>query len=432
MKYPPIDSRLFVQNRERFRSMLEPGSVVIIHSNDDMPRSSDQFFPFRQNPDFFYLTGIDQEKSILMLFPDSPNPALREVLFLLETNEHIAIWEGHKYTKEEAVAASGIQTVHWLASFEGMLREAMAYAENVYLNTIENPRYAGELNYRSLRFALDLKQRYPLHRYMRATPLITRLRLVKSETELDLISRAVDITAKAFMRCLKFVRPGIAEYEIEAEIIHEYIRNRASGHSFYPIIASGASACVLHYIENNKVCQDGELLLIDTGAEYANYAGDLSRTLPVNGRFTKRQKEVYNACLRVMKQARSLLVAGKHIDSYHKEVMKIMEAELLGLGLISAKDIENQDPSNPAVKKYFPHGTSHFMGLDVHDEGHRFVRFEPGMLLSCEPGIYIREEGIGVRIENNILITLDGPVDLTASVPVEAEEIEEIMNSKTK
>jgi Xaa-Pro aminopeptidase len=430
MKYFPIDSSLFVKNRAEFCRLMKPHSLAVIHSNDEMHRSSDQFFPFRQHPDFFYLTGIDQEKSILMLFPDSPNPALREVLFLLETNEQIAIWEGHKYTQEEATAASGISSVLWLPSFEAMMREAMAYAEHVYLSTLENPRFAGETNYRNLRFVRDIQHKYPLHRYMRATPLITRLRLVKSEIELGLIQKAVDITAQAFNRILKVVRPGVMEYELEAEIIHEYIRSRASGHSFYPIVASGASACVLHYVENNKECKDGDLLLIDTGAEYANYAGDLSRTIPVNGRYTKRQRQVYDACLRVMKEARAMLLPGTHIDAYHKEVCKVMGAELVGLGLIDKSDLDPANPANPAVKKYFPHGTSHFMGLDVHDEGHRFETFRPGMLLSCEPGIYINEEGIGVRIENNILITDSGPVDLTAQIPVEAEEIEELMNSK--
>ncbi len=427
MKYPPIEPSLFVSNRDAFRKLIKPGSLAIIHSNDQMPYSSDQFFPFRQHPDFFYLTGIDQEKSILMLFPDSPNPALREVLFLLETNEHIAVWEGHKYTKNEAAAASGIETVHWLSSFETMLKEAMAYAENVYLDTLENPRYGGEVNYRNLRFVRDLQSRYPLHNYMRATPLITRLRLTKSDVELEVMKKAIAITAGAVQRAMKFVKPGVAEYEIEAEIIHEYISKRATGHSFYPIVASGGSACVLHYIENNRICKDGDLLLVDTGAEYANYAGDITRTFPVNGRFTPRQKEVYNACLRVMKEARAMLVTGTHIDAYHKEVCKVMESELIGLGLITKTDIEKQDPSSPAFKKYFPHGTSHFMGLDVHDEGHRFEAFRPGMVLSCEPGIYIQEEGIGIRIENDILITEKGPVDLTADVPVEADEIEELM-----
>lgn len=418
---------MFVSNRDAFRKLIKPGSLAIIQSNDQMPYSSDQFFPFRQHPDFFYLTGIDQEKSILMVFPDSPNPALREVLFLLETNEHIAVWEGHKYTKDEAVAASGIETVQWLSSFEAMLKEAMAYAENVYLGTLENPRYGGEANYRNLRFVNDLQSRYPLHNYMRATPLITRLRLTKSEVELDTMKKAIAITAGAIQRAMKFVKPGVAEYEIEAEIIHEYISKRATGHSFYPIVASGGSACVLHYIENNRICKDGDLLLVDTGAEYANYAGDITRTFPVNGRFTPRQKEVYNACLRVMKEARAMLVTGTHIDAYHKEVCKVMESELIGLGLITKADIENQDPSSPAFKKYFPHGTSHFMGLDVHDEGHRFEPFRPGMVLSCEPGIYIQKEGIGIRIENDILITEKGPVDLTADVPVEVEEIEELL-----
>jgi len=428
MKYLPLNCRIFSGNRKNFLKKMAPNSVAFFFSNDEQPRSADQFFPFRQNPDFFYLTGIDQEKSMLMLFPGSPNPALREVLFLLETNEHIAIWEGHKYTREEATEASGIQSVLWLPAFDAMMKEAMLYAENVYLNTIENPRYPGEHFYRSIRFARELKEKYPLHNYRRATPIITSLRLVKSPAELEIIQKAIDITTGAYLRVLKFVKPGVAEYEIEAEVIHEYIKNRATGHSFYPIVASGANACVLHYVTNNQVCKDGDLLLLDTGAEYANYAGDMTRTFPVNGRFSPRQKEVYNACLRVMKEARQMLVAGTHIDAYHKEVMKVMESELLGLGLISRHDIEKQDPANPALKKYFPHGTSHFMGLDVHDEGHRFETFKPGMLLSCEPGIYIKEEGIGVRIENDILITENGHKDLTANVPVEVEEIEEIMN----
>lgn len=428
MKYLPIDNQIFSDNRKNFVNKLAPGSVALIFSNDEQPRSADQFFPFRQHPDFFYLTGIDQEKSMLMLFPDSPNPALREVLFLLETNEHIAIWEGHKYTKEEATQASGISSVHWLPAFEGMMKEAMVYAEQVYLNTIENPRYPGEHNYRSLRFAHDLMKRYPLHHYRRANPIITAQRLVKSPGELELMQKAIDITTGAYLRVLKFVKPGVMEYEVEAEVAHEYIRNRATGHSFYPIVASGANACVLHYVANNQECRDGDLLLLDTGAEYANYAGDMTRTFPVNGRFSKRQKEVYNACLRVLKEARQMLVVGTHIDAYHKEVMKVMESELLGLGLITRNEIEKQDPASPVLKKYYPHGTSHFMGLDVHDEGHRFEPFRPGMVLSCEPGIYIPEEGIGIRIENDILITENGPKDLTAGVPVEVEEIEEMMN----
>jgi Xaa-Pro aminopeptidase len=429
MKYLPLPNALFVENRRNFISRMLPGSVAVFHSNDEQTRSGDQFFPFRQNPDFFYLTGIDQEKSILMLFPDSPNPALREVLFLLETNEHIAIWEGHKFTKEEATIASGINRVEWLPMFESILREAMSYAEHVYLGTNENPRYAGEAECRNIRFAHDLKRKYPLHQYQRATPIISSLRLVKSQAELEIIQKAIEITGKAFIRVLRFVKPGVAEYEIEAEILHEYLRNRATGHSFYPIVASGANACVLHYVINNQVCRDGDLLLLDSGAEYANYAGDLSRTFPVNGRFSARQKQVYNACLRVMKRARAMLVPGTCIDAFQKEVLKIMEQELLSLGLLTRHDIDNQDPANPVVKKFFPHGTSHFMGLDVHDQGHRFETFRPGMVLSCEPGIYIRQEGIGIRIENNILITENGPKDLTENVPVEVEEIEHIMNS---
>jgi len=429
MKYLPLQSSIFSENRQNFISRMLPGSVAIFHSNDEQPRSGDQFYPFRQNPDFFYLTGIDQEKSILILFPQSPNPALREVLFILETNEHIAIWEGPKFTKNEATRASGISRVEWLPMFDPILREAMSYAEHVYLSTNENPRYAGEADYRNLRFAHELMRKFPLHKYQRATPALSAQRLVKSPAEIEIIQKAIEITGKAFIRVMRFVKPGVAEYEIEAEVSHEYLKNRASGHSFAPIIASGANACVLHYVKNNQVCRDGDLLLLDTGAEYANYAGDLTRTFPVNGRFSARQKQVYLACLRVMRAARAMLLPGTCIDAYHKEVLKIMEQELLALGLLSRLDIDNQDPDNPAVKKFFPHGTSHFIGLDVHDQGHRFETFRPGMLLSCEPGIYIRQEGLGIRIENNILITESGPRDLTENIPVEVEEIEEIMNS---
>lgn len=430
MKYLPIKPELFIQNRQRFCSFLQPNSMAIFCSNDEMPKNGDQNFLFRQNSDLFYLSGIDQEQSILIIFPNCPIQQYREILFLRETNEKIAVWEGHKYTKEEAIAASGIKTIMWLSSFETVLCELMANAQQVYLNSNENIRFSTEVEYRDLRFAKELKNKYPNHTYNRSAPIMSKLRTIKSKEEIELMQEACNITEKAFRRVAKFIKPGVMEYEIEAEIIHEYVKNRANGHSFSPIIASGESACVLHYVENNKECKNGDLVLIDTGAEYANYAGDMTRTIPVNGKFTQRQKDVYNSVLRVMKAATQMLVVGTTIDSYHTKVCQIMEKELIGLGLFTEEDVKKQDPNNPLFKKYFPHGTSHFMGLDVHDLGSKQEPIKVGMVFSCEPGIYIPEEGIGIRLENDILITEDGPFDLMANIPIEVEEIEALMAKK--
>lgn len=427
MKYLPIDQQLFMLNRRRYVEYLKPNSVAIFNSNDEMPRNGDQDFPFRQNSDFFYLSGIDQAKSILIMFPDCPLEKYREALFLEETNDHIAVWYGKKYSKDEATAVSGIKNVFWLDSFETALKEVMALCENVYLNMNENPRYSNPLPYKDIRFAGELKQKFPLHNFERSAPIVSKLRMEKSEIEVNLMQEAINITEKAFRRVLGYVKPGVMEYEVEAEISHEFIRNRANGHAYYPIIASGKSACVLHYIENNKECKDGDLMLLDFGAEYANYAGDLSRTIPVNGKFSARQKDVYNACLRVMRAATKMLVPGTTLEKYHAEVCKIMDKELIGLGLYSEEDVKNQNPEKPMFFKYFMHGTSHFMGLDVHDVGTKQDVFKPGMVFSCEPGIYIPEEGIGIRIENDILVTANGPVDLMANIPIEVEEIENLM-----
>jgi len=427
MKYLPINPELFIKNRENFKKNMRQNSLAIFNSNDEMPRNGDQDYLFRQNSDFFYLTGIDQEKSILLLCPECPNPKYREVLFLVETNEHIAIWYGHKYTKEEATATSGIKNIMWLDSFQSVLTDVMSNTNNIYLNTNENSRYMNEVPYRDIRFAADLKAKFPVHNYFRAAPIVAKLRTVKSAIEIELIQKACDITEKAFRRLLKFVKPGVMEYEVEAEISHEFIKNRASGHSYNPIVASGKSACVLHYVENNKECKDGDLMLLDFGAEYANYAGDLSRTIPVNGKFTPRQKDVYNACLNVLKKAKSMLVVGSTIDKYHAEVCKIMEKELISLGLFTAEDVKNQPADKPLYFKYFMHGTSHFMGLDVHDVGCKQEEIQAGMVFSCEPGIYIMEEGIGIRIENDILVTENGPVDLMQNIPIEVDEIEALM-----
>ena len=427
MKYLPIKQQLFVKNRERFCKLLKPNSVAIFNSNDEMPRNGDQNFLFRQNSDMFYLSGIDQEQSILVVYPDCVRQEYREILFLRETNEHIAVWEGHKYTKAEATEASGVKNIVWLDSFDSVMKDLMSNAEHVYLNMNENIRLATIVPYRDVRFANEWKSKYPFHKYERAAPLVTKLRTVKSAEEVELIQEACNITGKAFDKVMRFVKPGVMEYEVEAEIIHEFVRNRANGHSYNPIIASGASACILHYVENNKPCKDGDLILLDFGAEYANYAGDLSRTIPANGKFTPRQKDVYNATLRVMKFATSKLVVGTTIDAYHAEVCKKMEQELIGLGLFTIEDVKKQAPNAPLFMKYYPHGTSHFMGLDVHDVGCKQELLQDGMVFSCEPGIYIPEEGIGIRIENDILITKNGPVDLMKHIPLEVEEIEAIM-----
>jgi Xaa-Pro aminopeptidase len=428
MKYLPVNEQLFTINRKNFVSRLKPRSIAIFHSNDEFLRSGDQNFIFKQNPDFFYLSGIDQEQSILVLFPDCPNPLYKEVLFLRQTSEHIAIWEGHKYTKDEARAVSGIQTIFWLQDYDSILHGIINYADNVYINSNENDRYTHTVPYRDMRMYEALRLKYPLHHYERSALILRDLRVVKSDTEIALTKTACGLTRDAFIRVLKFVQPGVAEYEIEAEIIHEFIKQRGTGHAYSPIIASGNNANVLHYIDNNQVCKDGEVILLDFGAEYANYNADMTRSIPVNGRFTPRQRDVYNAVLRVMKAATGMIIAGTIWNEYHDEVGKIMESELIGLGLLDKHDVAKQDPKAPLYKKYFMHGTSHHLGLDVHDYASRYKPFEVGNILTCEPGIYIPAEGLGIRLENNILITNGGNIDLMADIPVEAEHIEEIMN----
>lgn len=430
MKYLPIDKNLFVENRKNLKRHLKPGALAVFSSNDIMPTSADGTMPFKQQSDFFYLTGIDQEESILVLFPDHPDEKFREILFLRQTSEEIAIWEGKKYTKEEAFETSGVNTVFWTSGFENTFDSLMAFAEYVYLNSNEHLRASKAVETRDRRFVNWCLQKYPLHRYERLAPLMHRLRAVKSELEIDLIRKACEITEKGFRRVLKFVKPGVMEYEIGAELIHEFIRNRSNGFAYQPIIASGFNACVLHYIENNKECKDGDVLLMDVAAEYANYNSDLTRSIPVNGKFTSRQKDVYNAVLRVKRAAFSMLTPGSSIPEYHKEIGKVMEGELLGLGLLDKTDIKNQDAENPAYKKYFMHGTSHHLGLDVHDYGNMYRKFEPGMVFTVEPGIYIRQENLGIRLENDVVIRPNGVEDLMKTIPVEAEEIEELMHEK--
>ena len=429
MRYEPLNPKLFEQNRKRFTRKMLPDSVAIFHSNDLMPRNGDLFFPFRQNSDLFYLSGLDQEETVLVLFPDCIKEGFHEIAFIKRTNEVIATWEGHKYTKEDATRISGIQKIFWLDEMDTILHELVLLSKRVYLNTNENDRFSSEVKSRDLRFAQKLMDRYPLHKYHRCQPILKKLAMIKLPLEVQVLGEAIDITAKAFKRVLGFVRPGVFEYEIEAEITHEFIRNRASGHAYPPIVASGKNSCVLHYTENNQRCKEGALLLLDFGAEYGNYAADLTRTIPVGGQYNERQRQVYEAVLRVLKAAQQLLVPGITLEEYHKEVGKMMESELLELQLIDKTAIKNQDPNHPAYKKYFMHGTSHHLGLDVHDLANRYDPIQAGMVFTCEPGIYIKEEGIGVRIENDILVTDNGPVNLMASIPVEVEEIESLMNA---
>ncbi len=426
MRYQAIPSELFTRNRLKLEKKLKPYGLAIILSNDEMPRNGDQCFSYRQNSDMFYLTGLDQEKCILTLFPNHPLEAMREIVFTVKTSDQMVTWYGHKYTLEDASRISGVKTIKWLDEFEGVLRELMARAHMVYLNQNENPRFTTEVSSRDLRFMQQLRNDFPLHNFERLAPLLSDLRMVKEDEEVTLIIKACEITGSAFNRILDFVKPGVMEYEVEAEISHEYIRSGASGHAYPPIIASGDDTCILHYNNNDKECKDGDLLLLDFGAEYANYAGDCSRTIPVNGKFTPRQRQVYEAVLRVLRKASRMLVPGTTIDQYHSGVCKIMEKELIGLGLFTEEDVKNQDPANPLFFKYYMHGTSHFMGLDVHDVGTKQQTLAKGMVLSCEPGIYIPEEGIGIRLENDILVD-DEPLDLMVHIPIEPDEIEALM-----
>lgn len=433
MKYPLIDNKLFIENRARFIKHMKPNSIAIFNSNYEYVWNGDASHTFKQNSDMIWLSGIDQEDSILVIYPDCPIPDFREALFLKQTNEHIAVWDGHKYTKEEATAASGIATIVWNSEFEAKIRQLVNLADNIYLPVNENNRFSYKSPYKDLDFAHEMKAKFPLHNYERTAPILHRLRAIKSETEIQLMRHAAGISKKGFERLLHYVKPGVWEYEVEAELIHEYIRNRANGHSFSPIVASGTSACVLHYVENNKQCKDGDLLLVDCGVDYANYSSDMTRTFPVNGRFTARQKEVYNAVLRVQREARKMMKPGTMWAEFQKNVEGLVEKELVDLGLLSMDDIKNQDPKWPAVKKYFPHGNSHFLGIEVHDVGRYYEPMQVGMVFSNEPGIYIPEEGIGIRIENSVLITENGTVDFMdeINIPIEIEAIEDMMNSNS-
>lgn len=409
---------------------MKPKSIAVFNSNDIYPVSADSTMPFNQHRDILYLSGVDQEESILLLFPDAADPKHKEVLFLKETNDHIAVWEGEKLTKEAALKTSGIKTVYWLTDFDKVFFELMTQAECIYFNTNEHYRQAVETQTREDRFIAETKAKFPAHTWAKSNPILQRLRSVKHPIELDLMQKACDITNKGLRRVLNFVKPGVWEYEIEAEYMHEFLCNRSKGFAYTPIIASGNNANVLHYIENNQQCKDGDLILMDVGAEYANYASDMTRTIPVNGRFTQRQKDVYNAVNRVKNDATAMLVPGTLWKEYHVEVGKLMTSELLGLGLLDKADVQNQDPEWPAYKKYFMHGTSHHIGLDTHDYGILWEPMTANMVFTVEPGIYLPDEGFGVRLEDDVVIQENGaPNNLMGDIPIEIDEIEDLMNS---
>ena len=426
MRYNPIDNKLFIKNRAKLTGKLAPGSVAIINSNDEVIRNGDQYFPFRQHSDLFYLAGLDQENCILTICPEHPNKKFREIVFAVKADKKMTIWNGHKYTKEEAKQISGVETIMWLDDFEITLRDLMAHSNNMYLNYNEYVKLSTDVPSRDLRFANKIKENFPAHQYHRLAPLITELRLVKEPEEVDLIQKACDLTEQAFKRVCTFVKPGLMEYEVEAEMTHEFIRNGATGHAYQPIIGSGENGLVLHYTTNDHECKDGDLLLMDFGAEYANYAADCTRTIPVNGKFTQRQKDCYNAVLRVQKEATKLFIPGNSADIVNKTVNKLMEKELIGLGLFTEEDVKNQEPDKPLYFKYMMHGVSHPIGLDVHDVGSKYTIFKKGMILTIEPAIYIAEENIGIRIENDIMVD-DVPRNLMKGIPREVEEIEGLM-----
>ena len=430
MKYLPISPELFIKNRLKLSKQMVSNSIAIFNSNDVFSTGADSTLPFEQHRNIFYLSGVDQEESILLIFPDAKQEAHREVLFVKETNDHIAIWEGAKLSKLQATASSGIKTVYWLEEFQSIFSRLMEESTHFYYNNNEHYRQAVEMETREDRFLKMVKSSYPAHKMVPNFPIMEALRGVKESEEISLIKTACDITEKGFNRVLGFVKPGVMEYEIEAEYTHEFLRNRSKGFAYTPIIASGYNACVLHYIDNNQECKDGDLLLMDVAAEYANYSSDMTRTIPVNGRFTARQKAVYQAVLNVKNQATKLLVPGTMWDAYHVEVGKLMTSELLGLELINKVDVQNEDPKWPAYKKYFMHGTSHHMGLDTHDFGALKSPMQANMVFTVEPGIYIPEENMGIRLEDDVVIQAKGsPVNLMQNIPIEIDEIEALMNS---
>ncbi|MGN6294020.1 MAG: aminopeptidase P family protein [Chitinophagaceae bacterium] len=427
MKNLPLDPALFVQNRKRFVSQMAPDSIAVFVSNDESPSNGDAIYRFKQNSDLYWLSGITQEDTMVILFPGNPDPKYREVLVLVRPNELKEKWDGKRLRSAEAKAISGMETVIWLDSLEAMLQTWIHLADTIYLDTNENDRKSGWLRTRDYRFVDEMKSRFPLHRYERAAKLMKELRGIKTSYEVEVLQQAIDITDKTFRRLLKFIRPGVMEYEIEAEIFHSFLSQRATGEAYGSIIASGDRARTLHYVSNNQECKDGELILMDFGAEYGGYCADLTRTVPVNGKFTKRQKEVYNACLHLHNYAKSLLKPGITLVDYTDKVGDEATKEFIKIGLLTKTDVKNEDPDNKAYRKYLYHGISHHLGIDVHDLGTRTQPLKQGMVLTVEPGIYIEEEQMGIRIENNVWVTKTGNKDLMKNIPITVEEIEALM-----
>ena len=429
LRYPPLSAENYIRNRAAFADTLSPGAMALFSSNDVYPTSADGTLPFRQDSNMLHLTGVDQEETVLLLFPDAHNPADREILFVTETNEEIAIWEGAKLTKAEATAQTGVKQIQWLSMLERTIQRLVTECSCCYLHQNEHTRAKIVVETREARFNQWFCETYPHVRIERAAPILHRTRSVKSAEEIERMRHACGITRDGFNREKNFLKPGVTEYEVEAEYLHEFVRKGSRGFAYTPIVASGANACVLHYIENSAVCQDGDVLLMDVGAEYGNYASDMPRCLPVSGRFTDRQRKVYDAVLSVMRDATKLLRPGVNLHDYHKQVGELMTEQLLGLGLIDKHDVAKQNPAWPAYKKYFMHGTSHFIGLDVHDVGLWHEPIRAGHVFTVEPGIYILEEGLGIRLENDIVVTEDGFDDLMGDIPLDAEAIEDAMNS---
>ncbi|MGJ8696949.1 MAG: aminopeptidase P N-terminal domain-containing protein [Verrucomicrobiaceae bacterium] len=427
MRYEAVDPAFFVGNRERLVAKLKPKSMVIIHANDITATNADGTLPFKQNSDLFYLSGVDQEETVLVLFPEAINPKEREVLFVRETSEHLAVWEGDKLTKEQATAVSGIENVQWVENFEGFLHRNAPLADKLYLHTNDHLRASNIVETRNRRFIRECQERYPLHGYERVAPLLSELRMIKEVEEIRFLQKAIDITEAGFRRVMKFLKPGVGEWELEAEYLHEFVRSKSRGFAYSPIIGSGKNACVLHYLENEAVCQDGEMVLMDVGAEYGNWNADMTRTVPVNGKFSDRQKDVYNAVLNVLKGANEILRPGIMMADYQKQVIELMETELIGIGLIDAEAAKGQSEDKELVKKYFMHGTSHHLGLDVHDVWDPTQPVAVGMVFTIEPGIYIREENLGVRIEDNVIIGVEENINMFENFPTEVEEIEAAM-----
>jgi Xaa-Pro aminopeptidase len=430
MKYLPLNPEIFIQNRKRFIDKMDKNSIAIFNSNDELPFNGDALHPFVQNSDLFWLSGIEQEETMVILFPDNPDEKYREVLVLVRPNELKEKWNGHQLRKNEAEQISGMKTIVWLDELEGMLQQWIHLSDTIYLNTNENDRKANEVPVRDYRYAAYMRNRYPLHNYKRSAKILRELRAIKTPLEIEVMQKAIDITDKTFRRLLKFIKPGVMEYEIDAEIWHSFLSQRASGTAYGSIIASGDNARILHYVNNNQECKDGDLILMDFGARYGNYSADLTRTVPVNGKFSKRQKTVYNACLDLHYYCASILKPGISINDYTKKVADKATEIFQKIGLLTKSDVKNEDPENRAYRKYLYHGISHHLGIDVHDLGTKTEPIKAGMVFTIEPGIYIEEEQMGIRIENNYWITRNGNKDLMKNIPITVEEIESLMKSR--